>query len=125
MNPPDLKYTSEHEWVRMDGDEAVIGITEFAQDQLGDIVYVELPAVGARIEQHKQFGVVESVKTASDLYAPISGVIIAVNGSLVDEPQAVNDAPYGDGWMLRVRPDNTAELNELLSAQQYTDLTGE
>ena len=125
MNPPDLKYTSEHEWVRIDNGEAVVGITEFAQDQLGDVVYVELPPVGTRLEQNKQFGVVESVKTASDLYSPLSGEVVAINETLADEPQAVNDAPYGDGWMIRVRPDNVAELDSLLSAEQYADLTGD
>ena len=125
MNPPDLKYTSEHEWVRIDNGEAVVGITEFAQDQLGDVVYVELPPVGTRVEQNKQFGVVESVKTASDLYSPLSGEVVAINETLADEPQAVNDAPYGDGWMIRVRPDNVAELDSLLSAEQYADLTGD
>ncbi len=125
MNPPELKYTSEHEWVRVDGDEAVVGITEFAQDQLGDVVYVELPSVGTRIEQNKQFGVVESVKTASDLYSPLTGEVTAVNDTLVDEPQSVNDAPYGEGWMIRVRPDNLSELDSLLSAEQYADLTGD
>jgi glycine cleavage system H protein len=125
VNPPDLKYTSEHEWVRVDGGEAVVGITEFAQDQLGDVVYVELPSVGARVEQNKQFGVVESVKTASDLYSPLTGEVIAINETLADEPQAVNDAPYGEGWMIRVRPDNLSELDSLLSAEQYADLTGD
>lgn len=125
MNPSDLKYTREHEWVRVEGDEAIVGITEFAQDQLGDIVYVELPRVGARVEQNKQFGVVESVKTASDLYAPLSGEVIAINEMLVDTPESVNDAPYQDGWMIRVRPSNTAELAELLTADEYESLTGE
>jgi glycine cleavage system H protein len=125
VNPPDLKYTSEHEWVRVDNGEAVVGITEFAQDQLGDVVYVELPPVGTRVEQNKQFGVVESVKTASDLYSPLSGEVVAINETLADEPQAVNDAPYGDGWMIRVRPDNMAQLDSLLSAEQYADLTGD
>ena len=125
MNPPDLKYTSEHEWVRIDNGEAVVGITEFAQDQLGDVVYVELPPVGTRVEQNKQFGVVESVKTASDLYSPLSGEVVAINETLADEPQVVNDEPYGDGWMIRVRPDNVAELDSLLSAEQYADLTGD
>jgi glycine cleavage system H protein len=123
--PPDLKYTSEHEWVRIDNGEAVVGITEFAQDQLGDVVYVELPPVGTRVEQNKQFGVVESVKTASDLYSPLSGEVVAINETLADEPQVVNDEPYGDGWMIRVRPDNVAELDSLLSAEQYADLTGD
>jgi glycine cleavage system H protein len=125
VNPPELKYTSEHEWVRVDGEEAVVGITEFAQDQLGDVVYVELPSVGTRIEQNKQFGVVESVKTASDLYSPLTGEVTAVNETLVDEPQSVNDAPYGEGWMIRVRPDNLSQLDSLLSAEQYADLTGD
>jgi glycine cleavage system H protein len=125
VNPPDLKYTSEHEWVRIDNGEAVVGITEFAQDQLGDVVYVELPPVGTRVEQNKQFGVVESVKTASDLYSPLSGEVVAINETLADEPQVVNDEPYGDGWMIRVRPDNVAELDSLLSAEQYADLTGD
>jgi glycine cleavage system H protein len=125
VNPSDLKYTSEHEWVRIDNGEAVVGITEFAQDQLGDVVFVELPPVGTRVEQNKQFGVVESVKTASDLYSPLSGEVVAINEMLADEPQAVNDAPYGDGWMIRVRPDNIAELDSLLSADQYADLTGD
>jgi glycine cleavage system H protein len=125
VNPPELKYTSEHEWVRVDGEEAVVGITEFAQDQLGDVVYVELPSVGTRVEQNKQFGVVESVKTASDLYSPVTGEVTAVNETLVDEPQSVNDAPYGEGWMIRVRPDNLSQLDSLLSAEQYADLTGD
>jgi glycine cleavage system H protein len=125
VNPPELKYTSEHEWVRVDGEEAVVGITEFAQDQLGDVVYVELPSVGTRVEQNKQFGVVESVKTASDLYSPLTGEVTAVNETLVDEPQSVNDAPYGEGWMIRVRPDNLSQLDSLLSAEQYADLTGD
>jgi glycine cleavage system H protein len=125
VNPPELKYTSEHEWVRVDGEEAVVGITEFAQDQLGDVVYVELPNVGTRVEQNKQFGVVESVKTASDLYSPLTGEVTAVNETLVDEPQSVNDAPYGEGWMIRVRPDNLSQLDSLLSAEQYADLTGD
>jgi glycine cleavage system H protein len=109
----------------MDGDDAVVGITEFAQDQLGDIVYVELPPVGGRVEQGKQFGVVESVKTASDLYAPVTGEVVAVNSTLQDEPQSVNDAPYGDGWMIRVRPSQPGELDGLLSADQYTELIGD
>ena len=124
MNPSDLKYTSEHEWVRMDGDEAIVGITEYAQDQLGDIVYVELPKIGARVSQNDQFGVVESVKTASDLFAPVSGEVVAINDTLADTPEAVNDAPYSDGWMIRVRLEDQAELANLLSAEQYGELTG-
>lgn len=123
MNPSDRRYTPEHEWVKLDGDEAVVGITYYAQDQLGDIVYVELPRVGVRVEQFKHFGVIESVKTASDLYSPISGEILAINERLRDEPQVVNDAPYEDGWMIRIRPDDANELNELLTAEQYAELT--
>jgi glycine cleavage system H protein len=125
VDPTDLKYTREHEWVRVEGDEAIVGITDFAQDQLGDIVYVELPKVGSKVEQNKQFGVVESVKTASDLYSPLSGEVVAINETLVDSPESVNDAPYEDGWMIRVRPSDTAEFAELLSAEEYKTLTGE
>src|SRR5215469_7372012 len=101
-NPSDRRYTTEHEWIKPEGDLYVVGITAFAQDQLGDIVYVELPKVGDRLEAGQTFGVIESVKTASDLYAPVSGVVTEVNGELVDWPQAVNDDPYSRGWMLKI-----------------------
>ena len=127
MNPTDRKYSKEHEWARVEGDLAVIGITDYAQDQLGDVVYVELPKVGERVEQFKVFGVIESVKTASDLYAPISGEIVEINQSVVDEPAQVNDAPYGDGWLIKVRPDDAATLNQqldaLMDAESYAELT--
>ncbi|MCC6177814.1 MAG: glycine cleavage system protein GcvH [Chloroflexi bacterium] len=119
MDPTDRRYTEEHEWVKLDGDVAVVGITDFAQDQLGDVVYVELPKIGDRVEAKKPFGVVESVKTASDLYAPISGVVAAVNSTLTDEPQSINDAPYEAGWIIKVTPDNPRDIDALLSAQQY------
>jgi glycine cleavage system H protein len=124
-NPPDRRYTAEHEWIKSEGETYVVGITAFAQDQLGDIVYVELPKVGDRIESGKPFGVVESVKTASDLYAPVSGEVVEVNNELVDQPQSVNDDPYQKGWMIKIRPENASELERLLSAEQYSEQTGE
>lgn len=119
MIPVDLKYTKEHEWVRLEGEEAVVGITHYAQDSLGDIVYVELPKEGATLEQFKPFGVVESVKSVSDLYSPLTGVVTAVNGELKDHPEYVNQDPYGRGWMIRIRPSDTSEMAKLLSAEEY------
>lgn len=123
--PTDRRYTSEHEWVLPEsGGQFVVGITAFAQDQLGDIVYVELPSLGDEIQAGKTFGVVESVKTASDLYAPISGEVVEVNPRLADEPQVVNDDPYNEGWMIKVRATNPGEVDQLLSADQYEQQTG-
>ena len=119
MDPDDRKYTEEHEWVLLDGDLATVGITKYAQDQLGDIVYVELPKVGSRVEQMRPFGVVESVKTASDLYAPITGEVVEVNPGVVDRPELVNQDPYAAGWMIRVRPDDAAQIDALMSAADY------
>ena len=121
MDPTDRRYTVEHEWVKLDGDLAVVGITSFAQDQLGDVVYVELPKVGDRVEAMKPFGVIESVKTASDLFAPLSGTVEEVNGTVTTEPQLVNDAPYESGWLIKVKPDNAADVDKLLTADQYAD----
>ena len=121
MDPQDRRYTSEHEWVKLEGDVAVVGITDFAQDQLGDVVYVELPKVGDKVEAMKPFGVVESVKTASDLYAPVSGTVAEVNDQLATEPQLVNDAPYEGGWMIKIQPDDPAAIDTLMTAQQYAD----
>lgn len=125
MIPKDLRYSKEHEWVKVDGDEAVIGITGYAQEQLGDVVYVELPAVGQQIQQFKSFGVVESVKAASDLYAPLSGEVLAINQDLSKSPEKVNEDPYGGGWMLRVRVKDPSELNSLLNSSDYEKETGE
>ncbi len=125
MDPTDRRYTKEHEWVKIEQELALIGITDFAQDQLGDVVYVELPNVGDRVEMMKPFGVIESVKTASDLYAPVSGEVIEVNRSLVDEPQVVNDAPYDRGWLIKVKPDDAAQVEELMTAEQYAENVGE
>ena len=121
MDPTDRRYTSEHEWVKLEGDIAVVGITDFAQDQLGDVVYVELPKVGDKVEAMRPFGVVESVKTASDLYAPISGTISEVNDQLTSEPQLVNDAPYEGGWIIKIQPDDPATIDTLMTAEQYAD----
>jgi len=124
VDPEDRKYTEEHEWARPDGDRVTVGITRYAQDQLGDIVYVELPQVGAQIQQSQAFGVVESVKTASDLYSPLSGEVIEVNQALKDRPELVNQAPYDEGWMIRVRPGQPAQLESLMDAAQYARHVG-
>lgn len=125
LNPTDRRYTTEHEWIKPEGEHYVVGITAFAQDQLGDIVYVELPRVGDHLETGKAFGVIESVKTASDLYAPVSGEVIEVNSTLVDQPQSVNDDPYEGGWMVKIRPADASEVDKLLTADQYSEQTGE
>ena len=117
--PDDVRYTKEHEWVRLEGAEAVIGITDFAQDALGDVVFVELPAVGAVLTQGQTFGVVESNKTISDLFAPVAGRVLAINADLRDEPQRVNEEPYGSGWMIRIAVAKREELDTLLDAAGY------
>ena len=124
-NPDDRRYTAEHEWIKPEGEHYVVGITAFAQDQLGDIVYVELPRVGDPVEAGQAFGVIESVKTASDLYAPVSGEVVEVNSKLVDQPQAVNDDPYGSGWMIKIRAADVAAVDQLLTAEQYAEQSGE
>jgi glycine cleavage system H protein len=117
--PANLKYSAEHEWVRVEGNRAFIGITDFAQSELGDIVFVELPAVGDELTAGKTFGTVESVKTVSDLYAPVSGKVVEINESLVDAPEKVNESPYEDAWMLVVEMSDASELDSLLSAADY------
>ncbi len=120
--PDDLRYTSDHEWLRRNEDspdEAVIGITDFAQDQLGDVVYLDLPAEGDEISAGERFGEIESVKTVSDLYAPISGEVLAANGELEEQPELVNDSPYDEGWLIRVRISDESELDDLLDADAY------
>lgn len=119
--PKDLKYTQEHEWIRVDGKKAVIGISHFAQEQLGDIVFVELPEVGTQIEQGEPFGVVESVKTVSDLYAPASGKVTAVNKDLETSPEKVNSEPFGGGWIVEVELSNEQDLDSLLDADAYSE----
>ena len=123
MVPGDLRYTKDHEWVRVDGDEAVVGITQFAADQLGDIVFVELPAAGTSLAAHGTFGVVESVKAVSDLFAPLAGEVTGANDALAGSPELVNSDPYGDGWMLRVKIADPAEVESLLDAAAYEQLT--
>ncbi|MBS1505778.1 MAG: glycine cleavage system protein GcvH [Bacteroidetes bacterium] len=122
--PAELKYTKDHEWVKIDGSTAIVGITEFAQGELGDIVYVDVTTAGQELEQHAVFGTVEAVKTVSDLFLPVGGKIIEFNKSLETAPEKVNSDPYGEGWMIKVTIKNTAEVNGLLSADQYKELIG-
>ena len=117
--PENLKYTKEHEWARIERNRVVVGITDFAQEELGDVVYVELPEPGTSVAAETPFGVVESVKAVSDLYCPVSGTVVEINEDLEDHPELVNDAPYEDGWMIVIEPSNSAEFNELLSAEDY------
>jgi glycine cleavage system H protein len=117
--PADLLYSKEHEWIKLDGDSATIGITDYAQNALGDIVYVELPKVGATIAQFSNVGVIESVKAVSDLFTPISGEVVEVNAALDNDPAAVNREPYGGGWLLKIRPSDPSETKALLSAADY------
>ncbi|MEO5964433.1 MAG: glycine cleavage system protein GcvH [Candidatus Limnocylindrales bacterium] len=125
MVPGDLRYTKDHEWIRVEGDEAVIGITQYAADQLGDIVFVELPDAGTDLAQHATFGVVESVKAVSDLFAPIGGEVTGTNDALAGTPEVVNSDPYGEGWMVRVRVADPAQVDGLLDAAAYEQLTAE
>lgn len=122
--PADLKYTKDHEWIRVEGDEVVIGITDFAQGELGDIVFVEVETEGEDLDQEEVFGTVEAVKTVSDLFMPISGEVTAFNEELEDAPEKVNEDPYGEGWMIRIKIADTAQLDELLSADDYQNLIG-
>jgi glycine cleavage system H protein len=125
MIPADLRYTKEHEWVRVEGDVATIGITQHAADQLGDIVFVELPEAGRAVEQFAAFGVVESVKAVSDLFAPVGGEVVETNGALASTPEVVNSDPYGAGWMLRIRLTDTAQVDALLDPAAYEALVAE
>jgi glycine cleavage system H protein len=125
MVPADLRYTKDHEWVRVDGDTATIGVTAFAASQLGDVVFVDLPVVGRSVDQFATFGVVESVKAVSDLYAPVSGEVVDVNGNLAAKPELVNSDPFGEGWMIRVEIGDAAQLGDLLDAAAYEKLTAE
>jgi glycine cleavage system H protein len=126
MNFPDnLLYTKDHEWVKIDGNNATIGITDFAQRELGDIVFVDVPSVGKTMNKEEVFGTVEAVKTVSDLFLPLSGKVESLNSSLDSAPEAVNKDPYGEGWMIKMTISNQAEVSELLSAEQYKNLVGE
>ena len=123
MYPADLKYTKDHEWVRTEGSNAVVGITDYAQAQLGDVVFVELPAVGRTITQGEVFGTIESVKAVSELYAPVSGQVVAVNDALSTAPESVNKDPHG-AWIIKVKPSNAGEIGSLLDAAAYEALVG-
>ena len=123
--PEELKYTEEHEWVMVEEDLAVVGITDFAQDALGDVVFVELPEVGTAVEAGKAFGVVESVKAVSDVYAPLTGTIEEVNDDLIDAPEIINTSPYEDGWMVKIRMAEASDADELMDAEAYQALIAE
>ena len=121
--PDDLHYSKDHEWVRVDGNVAIVGITDYAQDSLGDVVYVELPKVGDDFAANESFGSVESVKAVSEVFSPVSGEIVGINEALADTPEKVNQDPYGDGWMIRVKMSNPGEVDSMLTAAEYEDFT--
>lgn len=125
MYPKDLRYTSEHEWVRVEDGRVRVGITKFAADRMSDVVFIELPMVGTAVKFMEPFGVIESVKAASDLYAPVSGTVVEVNTALVDAPEVINDDPYGKGWMIVVEPKDLSELEKLMPVEQYLKAIGE
>lgn len=122
--PAELKYTKDHEWVRIDGDIATIGITDFAQSELGDIVYIEIETVGETVEKDAVFGTVEAVKTVSDLFMPLTGEVLELNANLENDPESVNKAPYNSGWMVKVKIADASQISALLSADAYTSLIG-
>jgi glycine cleavage system H protein len=123
--PEDLKYSKEHEWVLVEGSVATVGITDYAQDQLGDIVFVELPAVGDKVSKEDAFGVVESVKAVSDIYAPVSGKVVEVNDDLPENPEMLNEDPYGDGWIIKIEMNDPEELQDLMTATEYEEYVAE
>ena len=122
--PAELKYTKDHEWISLEGDIATVGITDFAQSELGDIVYVEVETLDQTLEKDEVFGTVEAVKTVSDLFLPLAGEIVEFNESLESDPEKVNTDPYGDGWMIKIKVSNVADFNELLSSEAYKELIG-
>jgi glycine cleavage system H protein len=121
--PDDLHYSKDHEWLRLEGNVAVVGITDYAQDSLGDVVYVELPRVGDEFAANESFGSVESVKAVSEVFSPVSGEIVGINDTLADSPEKVNQDPYGEGWMIRVQLSNAGEVDSMLTAAEYEDFT--
>ena len=125
MIPENLRYTNDHEWVSPDASPVKVGITDFAQDALGDIVYVDLPEAGATLEAGQSFGEVESTKSVSELYAPVSGTVVARNEKLADEPELINSDPYGDGWLIAIEPNSADDVDALLDAAAYRDLTAQ
>ena len=122
--PEELRYTEEHEWVKLDGNVATVGITDFAQSELGDIVYLEIDTLDAEISSNDVFGTVEAVKTVSDLFMPVNGKVIEVNSSLEDNPEVVNDDPYGDGWIIKIEVSNPSDIDALMSSEEYKNLIG-
>lgn len=123
--PAELKYTKDHEWVKIEGNVATVGITDFAQNELGDIVYIDINTVGQEVAQHEVFGTVEAVKTVSDLFMPLSGKVTEINALLDGSPEKVNEDPYADGWMVKLEITNAGEVNDLLSASEYKELIGQ
>lgn len=123
MNIPDnLKYTKDHEWIKVEGDEAIVGITDFAQGELGDIVFIEIETEGENLAREEVFGTIEAVKTVSDMFMPIGGEVVEVNEKLADAPETVNKDPYGEGWMIKIKMNDTSELDDLLTPEQYKDV---
>ncbi len=123
--PSNVKYTSEHEWIRIEGDEAYVGITDYAQDQLGDIVFVDIPTVGETVEKGEVFGTIEVVKTISDLFIPVTGEVLEQNEALADSPELVNKDPYGEGWIIKIKPNDPKDADDLLDAEAYKALINE
>ncbi|MHB0978500.1 MAG: glycine cleavage system protein GcvH [Thermoleophilia bacterium] len=125
MNPKNLKYHKEHDWARIEGDTAVLGVTDYAQESLGDIVYIELPEVGAEVTAGSSYAEIESVKAVSDVFAPVSGTVIEANDEVVDAPELINESPYEDGWLIKIRLSDPGQADELMSAEEYEELLAE
>ena len=125
MNPKNLKYHKEHDWARIEGDSAVLGVTDYAQESLGDIVYIELPEAGAEVTAGTSYAEIESVKAVSDVYAPVSGTVLEVNEEVVDAPELINESPYEDGWLIKVKLSDPSEADDLMSAEEYEELLAE
>ena len=125
MNPKNLRYHKEHDWARIDGDTAVFGITDYAQEQLGDIVYIELPEVGSEVTKDSAYAEIESVKAVSDVYAPLSGTIIEVNEEAVDAPETLNESPYEDGWLIKIKLSESGQIDDLMSVEEYEQMLAE
>jgi glycine cleavage system H protein len=125
MVPEDLLYSKEHEWVRVEDDVCVLGITDFAQQELGEVVFVELPEIGQSFHANDEIGTIESVKAVAEVYTPVAGEVVAVNQALVDRPELVNEHPHGDGWLIRIKPTSTSELDGLMNAEAYEAFVGE
>jgi glycine cleavage system H protein len=122
--PGNLRYTKDHEWIKVNGDTALVGITDFAQNELGDIVFIEVETIGENLDKEETFGTIEAVKTVSDMFMPVSGEVIEFNELLTEKPEKVNQDPYGDGWIIKIKVENPSQVNELLDAAQYKELVG-